>query len=177
MNSSPRLSLARRCRAALGAVALAWAWGTVPAATGAVPRTVYVPVYRPLIVVQIRTPQFLKGKPKDRGYLPAVGATALRLLETAAAAPASDKPLVRLYQPAAPEPAPAANTTPTVPAVNPADADASHGAKPAPQPKDFLPFFDRAADLPPADSAEGDRAPFVPARPVLPESRAEFRLK
>lgn len=184
--SQRRLRSVRRSLAALVAAACALATAT-PA--GAATRPVkYVPVYVPLAVINCPKFPSFKPRPKDLGYLPALGNAALRWIEPAPAPRAVEPPPVVLYNP--PDESaktPTTDPTPTTPDVSTEPAAEQNHTPTTPTPKptrresplraeDFLPFFEAPGELPGA-RGDADGSSFVPARPVVPESRAEYRQK
>lgn len=179
--------LPRRLRRLLaaGLVAACAGGAAAPAASAREGAPQFAPVYRPLIVVKLPALPWSHRRPKDLGYLPAVGPNELRWQEKPApvARPLA-RTAARLYDPPAseekPTPAPAAEPaapepTAEAPAEKPRPRTTAPGSSPL-RAEDFLPFFEKPAEVAPG-ADDGDRTPFVPANPTLPESKAEFRLK
>jgi hypothetical protein len=108
----------------------------------------------------------------DPGYLPLVGTPPLRWKGPPPPPPAPETPTNSLYAPPVKTPTPA----PTTVAPTPADSAAGTDDKPSGlSPKDFLPFFQRANNVPPVNAGPTEGLMFAPARPPLPTSSAEYR--
>lgn len=164
--SSPFRPPARLC----GAVWLAAAAASLGPVLVAAP-----PAHRAPLYVRVQTSLFPSDDP---GYLPLVGTPPLRFrAETAPPAAITPPPIVLYAPPAprqeAPPSAPVTVATTTPPATVPAPLATATDRQPPPmRPEDFLPYF-QLNDGSANGSSEGLQ--FMPARPALPTSQAEFR--
>jgi hypothetical protein len=113
----------------------------------------------------------------DPGYLPLVGTPPLRWRGQPPPPPAPMASSGALYAPRGKSTAAGPLTVTATPAQSGNATVGTDGKPTALRPEDFLPFFQRNNNTPPATTGPSEGLLFAPARPALPTSSADYHQR